>query len=370
MHPYLELETRYDSNVAYSNTGTATAGFILHLRPGILFDAPGDLTAVNLKADLDWAQYLGSNTGLSRLYGEADLGFGFNRRGVLGLEVTDAFLRSNSTSAFNLGGAVVSNSNRLGVSVPYRPGGGAFITTIGGGWDLETFEPFTSGRLCPEAIPQCNQSELSKLSYSDVSGNIELRWKFLPRTDALVQGEYWKRLPSDTTLGNQASGLRAWGGLAGLFSAHVAGTIKGGYGNVSNSPSSYGSWLANLEAEWLPLETASLKIGYLHDVGVDPGRDSGYTTHRLYLTAGAQMAGRYTGQLDGAFEHREYAVGSTTGDLFQLGPSVSVELARWLDVGAGVTYTKRTTSLPAGSPALPGYNFNKTGAFLRVRGTY
>ena len=76
LHPYLELETRYDSNVAYSNTGTATAGFILHLRPGILFDAPGDLTAVNLKADLDWAQYLGSNTGLSRLYGEADLGFG------------------------------------------------------------------------------------------------------------------------------------------------------------------------------------------------------------------------------------------------------------------------------------------------------
>jgi hypothetical protein len=185
-----------------------------------------------------------------------------------------------------------------------------------------------------------------------------------------VQGEYWKRLPSNSQLGSQASGLRAWGGLAGLFTAHLAGTIKGGYGNVSNAPSSASSWLANLEAEWLPLETTSLKLGYLHDLGVDPGRDSGYTTHRLYLKGGAQMAGRYTGQLDVAYEHREYSSASITGDLFQVAPSVSIELARWLQVGVGVAYTKRTSSLPSGTTALPGFNFNKTEAFLQVRGTY
>jgi hypothetical protein len=370
LHPYFEVETRYDSNVAFDDQKRSSSGFILHLRPGLTFDAPGDLSAVSLKANLDWAQYLGSNSGLSRLYGEAQLGAGFNRRGAIGLEITDAFRRSSSTTAFNLGGAVVSNSNQLNVSVPFRPGGGAFVTTLSGGWDLETFEPFTKGRLCTDATPACNQDQLSKLAYSDVSGRLELKWKFLPRTAALAQGEYWKRLPSDSTLGSDASGLRAWAGLAGLFSAHVAGTVKAGYGNVSNSPSSMSSWLANVEAEWLPLETTSLKLGYLHDLGVDPGRDAGYTSHRLYLKAGALLAGRYTGELDGSFEHRGYSAADVTANLFQIAPTVGVELARWLQVGVGLSYTKRTSALPTGITDLPGYNFDKTEAFLRVRGTY
>lgn len=370
LHPYLEVETRYDSNLAYDEEGQASSGLILHLRPGLILDAPGDRSAVALKANLDWAQYLGDNSDLSRLYGEAQLGLGFNRRGALGLEITDTFRRSTSTSAFNLGGAVVSNSNQLQVSVPFRPGGGAFVTTLSGAWDLETFDPFTSGQLCLDGTPACDQDQLSKLGYSDVSGKLELKWKFLPRTAALVQGEYWKRLPSDSALGSDASGLRAWVGLAGLFSAHVAGTVKAGYGKVSNAPSSSSSWLANVEAEWLPLETTSLKLGYLHDQGLDPGRDAGYTSHRFYLRAGALLAGRYSGELDGSFEHRGYSAADTSANLFQLSPTVGVELARWLQIGVGVSYTKRTSELPDGAGDLPGLNFDKSEAFLRVRGTY
>jgi hypothetical protein len=370
LHPYFEVETRYDSNVAFDEQARSTSGFILHLRPGLTLDAPGDLTAVSLKANLDWAQYLGGNSGLSRLFGEAQLGLGFNRRGALGLELTDAFRRSTSTTAFNLGGAVVSNSNQLQVSVPFRPGGGAFVTTLTGGWDLETFDPFDHGQLCTDGTPACNQDQLAKLGYSDVSGKLELKWKFLPRTAALLQGEYWKRLPSDSKLGSDASGLRAWGGLAGLFGAHLAGTVKAGYGSISNSPSSTSTWLANVEAEWLPLETTSLKLGYLHDLGLDPGRDAGFTSHRLYLHGGALMAGRYSGEVDASYEHRSYSAADVTADLFQVSPTVGVELARWLQVAVGLSYTKRTSALPTGAGDLPGFNFDKTEAFLRVRGTY
>ena len=296
---------------------------------------------------------------------------GINRRGAIGLEVSDSFRRSSSTEVLNFGGAVVENSNQLEVAVPWRPGGGAFVTTVSGGWDLETFEPFDRGQVCTAETPQCDPRDISKLGYSDVRAGLDLRWRFLPRTAALLQGEYWKRFPASSELGAKPSGWRAWGGVAGLFTAHLAGTLKGGYGALSNAPGSISSWLANAEAEWLPLETTSLKLGYVHDIGADPGQDAGFNSHRGYLNGHALLAGRYTPQLDASYEHRDYPhSGGFSADLFRVEPSVDVELARWLRVGGGAAYTKRTSKLPAGAPALPGFEFDKTEVYLRVRGTY
>lgn len=373
LHPYLELEGRYDSNIAYTSDRQPTSGFILHVRPGLTFGSQGEATAVDLNAALDWAQYLGTNSELSRLYGEAQLGLGLNRRGAVGLELTDAFRRSLSTSAMSLGGAVIANSNQLDVRVPFRPGGGAFVTTVSAGWDLETFEAFDTGPLCDATNPdpQCNQASAAKMGYSDVRGGLDLRWKFLPRTAALLQGEYWKRLPNDSMMGTKASGWRAWAGLAGLFSTHVAGTMKGGWGAASNAPGSISSWLANAEAEWLPVETAGLKLGYLHDIGVDPGATGGYTTHRGYANARALLASRLTLQLDGSYEHRSYSTGALrTADLLTGAPSLGYEVARWFSVGAGVAFTKRTSKVAPTATLLPGYKFDKTEAFVRLRGTY
>jgi hypothetical protein len=370
LHPYLEFETRYDSNVAYDEQGKAMSGFILHYRPGLTLESPGDSAAVDLKANLDWAQYLGKNSDLSRLYGEALLGVGLNRKGSIGLELTDSFRRADTTQVLSFGGAVVENSNLLQVGVPWRPGGGAFVATVSGGWNLETFEPFNKGTLCAEPIPQCNQSQLSQLGYSDVSGGLELRWRFLPRTAAVLQGEYWKRLPVNAELSGKPRGWRTWAGMAGLVTAHLASTLKGGWGSVSDAPGTISSWLANAEAEWIPVETASLKLGYIHDVGVDPGM-AGFTSHRGYLAAHALLASQYIVQLGGGYEHRDYPDSAGfTANLLTAEPSVDIELARWLRVGTGVAYTKRTSKLPPGTPNLPGFNFNKTEAYVRLRGTY
>ena len=137
LHPYLELETRYDSNVVYTDPGKSVGDLILHVRPGLTLDSPGQQVAVNARANLDWAQYLGlegKTTNLSRLYGEAGLGVGVNRRGTIGLEFTDTFSRSSSTDAFTLGSAVISNSNALHLAAPWRPGGGALEVTPAVDW--------------------------------------------------------------------------------------------------------------------------------------------------------------------------------------------------------------------------------------------
>jgi hypothetical protein len=372
LHPYLELEGRYDSNLVFTAEGEQEGGFILHVRPGLTLASPSERAAVDFRAHLDWAQHLGESSDLSRLFGEAALGVGLNRRGSLGLELTDAFRRSSSTQNLTLGYAVVSNTNDLRVSVPFRPGGGAFVTTLTGGWRLETFEPFVKGTLCEDGSVACDEGAVAQLDYSDLTGGLDLRWKFLPKTAVVLQGEYWRRFPSDTDAGSEISGYRGWAGVAGLFSAHVAGTLRGGYGSASLSPGSISTWLANGELEWIPLETASLKVGYLHDLGADPGAAGGYTSHRGYADARVLLAARYTTQLSASYERRAYEGAELieAADLLTVTPSVDVELARWLTVGAGVSYTRRTSELAPGTPPLPGYEFSKTEAFLRLRGTY
>jgi hypothetical protein len=373
LHPYLELEGRYDSNLAYTSQAQKESGFILHVRPGLTLDSPTDPAAIDFRANLDWAQYAGQNSDLSRLYGDASLGIGINRRGTVGLELSDAFLRSSSTQVMSLGYAVVSNTNDLRVAIPFRPGGGAFVTTITGGWQLNTYEPFLKGPLCNTVTgPECDPSSVATLNYSDVSGGLELRWKFLPKTAAVVQGEYWKRMPANTTNGLKLSGYRGWAGLAGLFSTNVAGTVKGGWGSVTLSPGSESSWLANVEGEWIPLETASLKLGYLHDLGADPGESGVYLSHRGYLDGKVLLAARYTARLSGSYEHRDYkgAVAVQAANLISVSPAIDMELARWLTTGVGVAYTKRTSQVAPGTAALPGYTYDKTEAFVRLRGTY
>ncbi len=371
LHPYLELEGRYDSNLVFTAEGEQEGGFILHVRPGVVLASPSERAAVDFRAHLDWAQYLGESSDLSRLFGDAALAVGVNRRGSLGLELTDVFRRSSSTQNLALGYAVVSNTNELEVAVPYRPGGGAFVTTVTGGWRLETFEPFVKGTLCADASAACDESAVSQLNYSDVTGGLDLRWRFLPKTAAVLQGEYWRRLPSDADAGLELSGYRGWAGVAGLFSAHLAGTLRGGYGAISLSPGSISTWLANAELEWIPLETASLKAGYLHDLGADVGAAGAYTSHRGYADARALLAARTTLQLSASYERRTYEGGIVeAADLLTVTPSVDVALARWLTAGVGVSYARRTSELVVGAPALPGYEYSKTEAFLRVRATY
>src|SRR5512132_3356813 len=85
LHPYLDLEARWDSNVNFATSTPALEGatpqgkvlgdLILHVRPGFTLKVPGELVAVELDANADWAQYLGledpDTRDLSKLYASA-----------------------------------------------------------------------------------------------------------------------------------------------------------------------------------------------------------------------------------------------------------------------------------------------------------
>lgn len=362
LHPFVELEGRYDSNVYASALGAPAVGdVIIHVRPGLTLSVPGELTSVDLSANLDWAQFLGTDDkatkDLSKLYAEASLGIGVNKKGVVALEVNDTFRRSDAPQALSFNSGVVSNYNLLEVKVPWRPGGGALTLNANGGWALETYEALFSG----------DTSGVSKLGYNELRAGAGVAWKFLPRTAALLEGGYFKRLPNDTTIPGvlDPAGYRASAGVTGLVTPHIAATVKAGYGSTLGVTPTLGTWLAVVEGEWLPTETASVKLGYTHDLAVDPTAQ--YTTNRIALTARQLVAGRFALGLTGAWTLLGYTPGSETTSLLQVSPSVGVEVTRWLKAEVAYAYTERTSST---TQALTLFDYSKHEAWLKAVATY
>lgn len=375
LHPFVELETRYDSNASYSGQRKQTGDLILHVKPGFTLDVPGELVAVDLNGALDWTQFLGAEGdtgGLSRLYGEAGLGIGVNRRGNLGLELSDDFRRGTSSQVLSLGSAVISNFNDLRLAIPWKPGGGALVLTVGGQWQLETFEPYLTGTLCLDADPTCDSTLLSKLGYSEFRGTGELRWKFLPRTAAVLDAGWFSRVPNSATFGIEVSGLRTRVGFSGLLTTHFAATLKAGYGDTFGSaPEPFRTWLAVAELEWIATETAGIRAGYEHDFGVDPGQVySLFVRNRLYVDARILVGGRYTARLAAGWDRRSYELaGDSTSSILRVEPALEAEVARWLRVSIGYAYTLRDSKLLV-STSLPGFDYAKHEAWVRATLTY
>lgn len=371
LHPYLDLEGRWDSNVYYAES-RSVGDVIFHIRPGVNAKLPGEKVAVEFDANLDWAQYLGvedsQTTDLSRMYAAASLGVTMNKRGALGLELDDRFNRDPTTSTFTFAGAVISNRNSLSVRAPWRPGGGALVVSPTLDWTLETFQPFNA---CPAGVtdPSCDEETLSKLAYNDVRAGAEVRWRFLPRTSAVFDAGWFSRVPNDTTAAQEASGIQARAGLSGLVTPHLGATVKLGYADTLGSTSpSYGTLLATLEGEWLATDAARVRIGWDHGFGFEPNAVYYlYTSDRVVLGGRYALAGRYGARLDAFYERRAYAFvdGNPTADTVRVEPSLEIAVTRWINATVAYAYSSRNAV-----ESLPGFDYSKNEAWLRFVFTY
>jgi hypothetical protein len=367
MHPYLEVEDRYDSNIYYDENKNAVGDMVLHVRPGFDLAVPGELVAAELGGSMDWVQYLGlgkneRTSDLPKLYGQASLGLSLNRRGQLGLEVDDEFRRAQGSTALTLSNAVVSNYNALRVRAPYRPGGGALVFTASGSWALESFEAFI-----PEPICAVCSGSVASLGYNEFRAGGDVKWHFLPRTSATLQGGWFSRVPNDSTLSN-VTGLEAQAGFNGLVTPHVTATLKAGYsGTLQVATGNVSTWLATVEGEWLATDSASVKAGWTHGLGVDPGPVL-FTAHRVYGSGRILLAGRYAARADASFETRAYSPGSASAGVVRIEPALEAGIARWMTASLGYAYSRRTSS--AFVAALPGFDFTKNETWLRLAVRY
>lgn len=371
LHPFIELEGRYDSNAfagATPGAGGGEADTAIHVRPGLTLSVPGDMTSVDLTAKLDWITTTGSSDVAKKLdntvYADAALGISVNKRGVVGLEVDDTFRRSDRPQALTIPFSVSSNYNVLDLAVPFRPGGGALTLQLNGAWMLESFEPRDNTYCSTSPDPAC---DVSKLGYNQVDAGASVAWKFLPRTSALVEGGWFTRSPNDKayTVTGAPSGYRVAAGVTGLVTPHLAATVKAGYGATSGGTANLGTWLATVEGEWMPSETSNVKLGYGHDLAVDPS--ALYADNRISLSARQLVAGRVVLGLTGSMDLLGYSPGSDTTTILQVSPSVGVEVTRWLKGELAYAYTDRKSSA---ARALALLDYSKSEIWLKAVATY
>jgi hypothetical protein len=389
LHPFFDFETRYDSNVTYSGEN-AVADLILHLRPGLELKAPGDAAAFEFSGALDWAQYLGLNNDkganppvdtkdLSRMYAYANLAALFNRSGVVSPRIDNGFNRGVSTvSLAAVAAPVVSNLNKLSLSVPWRPGGGALVLVAKGDWTVESFEKYK------DEPPALLGHELKDFAYDQYRAGGEVQWRFLPRTSGVLQASYYQRKANVPDQPQNASGVDVHAGLVGLLTERVGATAKLGYG-TSNAPAftvadssggstrvaakSYSGLLADLALEWLPADALSVRAGYARSIGIDPVLSTMFQDS-VSGSVQVRFAEKYAFRLGARWDQFAFKVvdGASTKFLV-VDPTVEARFGRWITGALGYAYSTRSASWPS-SVSISQPSYAKNEVFARVGLTY
>jgi hypothetical protein len=372
LHPFLELAATYDSNV-YAVASGDKGDLVLHVRPGLKLDVPGEFMMVDARAAAERVQYLGLTSGapsISGWWGDAGLRLSINPKGRVAFELRDAFRRSNQVQALSLAAPAVANYNMLSATLPFMPGGGALVFALGGDWAVEAYEPLGgSGAWCDPALSiSCTSAGLKKLGYSDVQGRGSVIWKFLPRTQAALDVGYSRRIPSDETISPKVDTLRVLAGASGLVTTQFGATIRAGYGkSTGDGGLDFGTWLATVEGEWLPVAEASFKVGYSHGIGTEPtAAYAVYSIDRVSADLLYKVARRYTLKLGARMDQLAYQVtgNDTTARIVMVEPGVDAEVTRWLRAGVSYAFSKRTTDFKlVGATSEPStFNFTRHAA--------
>ncbi len=306
VHPYFDLETRYDSAVGFLPSGAAGTSVslvgeaIAHFRPGLRLELSTPSTQVDFDGNVDYLLYTGllspGSQAYSRLHASVSLGTAFNKSGVVEFQLGDRFVRSDRSTDPALGIGVLSTYNQATLGLPIRPGGGALEIVPSGSWTIELFEALASTTLlpptCPDAAdPKCNGAINN---YSSLAGSLEARWRFLPKT-AFILGA---SLDSRTYLNGGGAPtllMKATGGLAGLISPKVSTVLKAGwsqdFGATAATAAPARTVIGQAEIGYLMSETANVRLGYartLQPIAVY----GAYSDDRGYLEANLLFGGR------------------------------------------------------------------------------
>jgi len=382
LHPYLDLELRYDSAALYAPVNPADPAsalelkpeLIMHFRPGFRFDVSGTDTSFGLNAFYDYVWYTGALTSgsadASRSEAGADMHGEFNREGPVEFDVGDSFSRNAQPHDIGLGLAVISLYNQLRLTVPIRPGGRALEFRPHGEYAVEFFGSYSGlppgAGACPAGTCPPTASDPSSADYQQYSGGLDVHWKFLPQTAVLFESSYEGRSYFHPAAGAVPPGslLKLRAGMAGLVTPKIQVVLKAGYAIGFSGAAS--TFIFQTEGTWLPNETSAVTLGVLRDVDPSVGAASA-TDLRAYLNSRTFIIGRLGLHLNFAYDLISFTQGRGQQDqLFSidLGPEYAV--ARWFIVGAGYVFSKRTSDYASSLPL----NYSRNEAYLRLTFTY
>lgn len=365
LHPYLTLEGRYDSTAGlFGSVGnTTTSGDIaISIRPGLRFNLDTQSTSINFDGNGEYLWYTGlitsSARALSRFQGGLMLDTAFNRTGAVEVQVGDQLTRSDRTSNAAAGIGLVSLFNSVYLNVPIHPGGGSIEVSPRVRWNVEFFSA-----LLQSLPPGCNANDLtcnpalaSNLNYSNIQGGLGAKWKFLPKTAAVLDATFDYRsyfnnqssTPSAGTTNLPSYLLKVQGGLAGLVTSHISVLLLvGGGGDWATGAKTV---IGQAEVGYIG-QYLNVRGGYVRTMQPVPAYGL-YVDDRGYIDLSVSLLQqKLRMRLAPSIDYLSYYSAVNRNDLLGGGDaSISYAIFSWWSVAVSYTLQFRISNLNANVP--------------------
>jgi hypothetical protein len=364
LHPYFDLEGRYDS--AVFGVAPAVQGDIaVRFRPGLKFELLGSNNTVNFGGNAEYVLYTGAFSSLtrqaSRFQTDVSLDAAFNKTGAIEFQIGDQLLRSDRTNNPLLTIGVISLYNSLRVAVPIHPGGGALEVTPKAAWAVEFFEPLVSS--CVPGMT-CPTSPVTEMNYSNLNLGIGARWRFLPKTAVVFEGGVDYRTYFQTVASTRpATLMKLQVGLAGLISSKISVLALAGYGREFISGGQ--TFIAQAELGILLSDVTTFKLGYVRTMQPVPvyglyGDDRGYLE-------GKTRFGRFSLLGTAAIDYLTfYGTATPTtparqDTIFTLNIRPAIDIFSWFSIALAYNLNLRLSNLQT---TLPGAQFTRHEVIL------
>ena len=382
LHPYFDLEGRYDSAAIYVPTDPNNPNspyelkseILMHFRPGFRLDVPGTDVTFGLNGFYDYVWYTGlitdGSSSASHSEAGADMHVEINREGAVELDVADTFARSDRPRDIGVGVAVISLYNQLRLTAPIHPGGRAFEVRPHGDYTVEFFGAYSG---IPQGIGPCapgtcpaNPSDPGVNDYQNYAGGVDIHWKFLPQTALVFESNFEGRsyFHPDASVVPPGKILKLVAGAQGLVTPKIQAILKAGYAIGFDGAAS--TFIGRGEMTWTPNEVSAITVGVLRDVNNAVGSASA-TDLRAYLNSKTFLSGRLALHGNFAYDYLSFTQGRGQNDqLFSLDLGPDYAIARWFILSAGYVFSKRTSDYAASQPL----NYTRNEAYLRLTFTY
>ena len=379
LHPFLDVDGRYDSLVGFftqdRTTNVPTGDVIIHVRPGLRFDLANKSTLVTFDGNVEYLFYLGlsdiASRNLSRFQASVALDAHFNQDGPVEFQIGDTFTRSDRTQNAIAGVGVQSFYNNAHLAVPIHPGGGALEFTPSFAFSFEDFSPLLTGAVVGCTMATCDPARVKEMNYINLNFGLGAKWKFLPKTAFILDSAFDFRTYWTPNSGNPNAGvLKVQAGLVGLITPKISVTLLAGYGGqlltaTQASGLSVNTFIAQAEVAYIPTELMRFSLGYSRSVAPTPGFGV-FGDDRGYLGARAGfLGGRLSLSATASLDYLTFYANSGRNDLLisvNAGPTFDV--TSWFQVGAG--YTLSTRSAFGTASGLSSANFVRHEALLRL----
>ena len=379
LHPYLELESWFDSAAATvgveTNRYEIVGDLVFHIRPGFKLEVPSSPVALTWVGYFDWAQPAGvinPDTTNARHWGlDSDLDVAFNREGQVVLDVGDHVVRSDqNTSTPSLYYGTLSLLNEARVRLSFRPYNGALTIEPGYRFGVEVFSPLSSIDTCTSGSDPngCQLASLSMFDYMDHTVTLNARWKFFPKTALTFDSAFGAREyinPGSTNIMTFTAAV----GAAGLLTTHWSVLLRVGWGQ-DLTMQSYSSVIGQAEVAYLFSETASVRLGYVRTFAPTGGTYLSFGDDRGYLDGRVLLGGKLTAHGAVAFDYISLRGPEIEMDQYKtsLDLGVDYELKEWLTIGGGYRFSYITSSNGLVYSGLD--SFTRHEVFLRLQLVY